>query len=336
MRWSMMCGALLLATPGAAATVPVPVSPASDLEMAVVESRCPTFSWGSVADARAYELIVYRLDDDGAPTDPELRRAFPGGVTSWTPTLESCLERGGRYAWAIRAATAEGSTPWSPATIFDIAELPGWISRREAVALAQRLLAAAPGSHEPAAGAEAGETPRDGSHTSSGGSLPAEAPAFDSSAGERDAVEPPPATLTVEGEVRGVGPDGKGRIWGLGGPGTIVHGTGSGLCENSGAGVFFGLSNRMVPWYGLRYACPFGTWVCQEADRLHTVCDTDREDDNQDGRGCDESWFDFAANNHKGWIHRPSGDYSGTTMYEQGNSGSSTVCSRLPVWCCSN
>lgn len=335
MRWSVLGGALLLAPAVAVATLPgpVPVSPGSDLGVAVVESRCPTFSWGSVAAARAYELIVYKLGEDGEPTAPELRRGFPAGVTSWTPTLESCLERGGHYAWAIRAITAEDSMPWSPATLFEIAELPGQLSRREALVLAQRLLDAASGTVEPDGAVEPAAIST-GASRSLDDTLPAEARPASPSAGETELAETPAAAkFTVTGEVRSVGLDGTARVWGLGPPGTIRYGTGSGLCEYSG--VYFGLSQRMVPWYAAQYACPVGTWVCQEADRGNTACDTERPDDNQDGRSCDESWLDWAADNHKGWIHKPSGEYSASTRIEQGNSGVNTICSRLPVWCCS-
>lgn len=79
---------------------PVAVSPGSVAGMDSIRDGCPTFSWGAVEGARAYELVVYRLPEEAAPI---LRHGLPAGASSWTPPLAKCLAPGGRYAWAVRA-----------------------------------------------------------------------------------------------------------------------------------------------------------------------------------------------------------------------------------------
>ena len=82
---------------GLAAEAPVAVSPGAASKLALIEGRCPTFSWGAVTGAKGYELVVYRLGEEGPAARPVLRESFAGTASSWTPALEHCLERGGRY-----------------------------------------------------------------------------------------------------------------------------------------------------------------------------------------------------------------------------------------------
>ncbi len=93
---------------GLASEAPVAVSPGDASKLAVVEARCPTFSWGSVERAKSYELVAYRIGEEGEKADVVLRQTFPGSVDSWTPSLDLCLERGGRYAWSVRATGGLG------------------------------------------------------------------------------------------------------------------------------------------------------------------------------------------------------------------------------------
>ena len=88
---------LVLCSAAWAAESPVAVSPGASSKLALVEARCPTFSWGSVARAGSYELVVYRLGEEGEEPQPVFRQNFAGSVTSWTPSLDRCLERGGQY-----------------------------------------------------------------------------------------------------------------------------------------------------------------------------------------------------------------------------------------------
>ena len=50
----------VVATPQLSAQAPEVVSPGAVDRVAQVEGRCPTFFWGAVPKAAAYELVVYR------------------------------------------------------------------------------------------------------------------------------------------------------------------------------------------------------------------------------------------------------------------------------------
>lgn len=107
-----------------AAEAPPAVSPGGASKLALVEARCPTFSWGEVEEARGYELVIYRLGKEGEELQPVLRRFFPGSVETWTPSLDLCLERGGRYAWSVRAVGETGASRWSAPSLFKVAPAP--------------------------------------------------------------------------------------------------------------------------------------------------------------------------------------------------------------------
>jgi hypothetical protein len=127
----------LLALAGAAlaAEAPVAVSPGHASKLARVEARCPTFSWGEVEGAKSYELVVYRVGERGEQAEPLLRQSFPGSVESWTPSLDSCLERGGQYAWSVRAVGGRDASEWSSPSLFDVAPGPSEAEFEEAVAV---------------------------------------------------------------------------------------------------------------------------------------------------------------------------------------------------------
>ena len=92
----------------AAAALPEGVSPGAADRMAMTRAECPTFSWEAVAGSVLYELVVYRLPEEGASSvglTPDLRDAdevlyarVPGGATSWTPELERWKREGARYS----------------------------------------------------------------------------------------------------------------------------------------------------------------------------------------------------------------------------------------------
>lgn len=122
MRWFIptisalfLCG---LPAPALAADAPVAVSPGHASSLALIEGRCPTFSWGAREVAEQYELAVYRLE--GEEEKPVLRLRLPGAVTSWTPSIDSCLESGGRYAWSVRAVHAGVTGGWSAPRLFEV------------------------------------------------------------------------------------------------------------------------------------------------------------------------------------------------------------------------
>lgn len=129
--WTALC-ILVVSVGWSAAEVPVTVSPAEDGGVPLVADRCPTFSWGSVEGANAYELAVLEAPGKAAPnklaTGSETLRAvivqaIPAPATSWTPSLDRCLRPGGTYAWAVREKGEYGRSDgeWSEWTIFEIA-----------------------------------------------------------------------------------------------------------------------------------------------------------------------------------------------------------------------
>jgi len=122
----VLLGVLGVAVVGSAAEpprTPVIVSPGSAAGVAV-GGGCPTFSWGTVAGATSYELVIYRVGDAGAEAAPVLRQHLAGTANSWTPSLDRCLGRGGRYAWSLRATVDREVSEWSPASIFSVPGKP--------------------------------------------------------------------------------------------------------------------------------------------------------------------------------------------------------------------
>lgn len=114
--------AITLVTHGAVGAMepPVAVSPGSAVGVAQVELRCPTFNWGGVAGAQSYELEVYLVTNGDEEAKLVLRQTVFGKANGWTPSLDSCLERGGQYAWSLRAVGREESSDWSPPILFQV------------------------------------------------------------------------------------------------------------------------------------------------------------------------------------------------------------------------
>jgi hypothetical protein len=133
------CG-LLVATALFGGSEPVTVSPGSATG-ALIEGRCPTFSWGEVEGARSYELVVYRLAEGEEEAQPVLRRSFPGSVDGWTPALDSCLERGAEYAWSVRAVGPEEPSDWSAPSLFEVSAGPSEAEFEEALQVVRGYLA---------------------------------------------------------------------------------------------------------------------------------------------------------------------------------------------------
>lgn len=138
---SRTCLVLTLILTGAqvalAATVPVAVSPGRADAIVPIESRCPAFSWGAATGAEVYELVVYRV---GQEAEPVLTRRIPGSALSWTPALSDCLERGGQYAWSVRAMGQEQTSAWSSPSLFQIAPGLSELELREAIVRVERFL----------------------------------------------------------------------------------------------------------------------------------------------------------------------------------------------------
>jgi hypothetical protein len=63
------------------------------------------------------------------------------GARSWTPSLGSCLEHGGRYAWSVRALTERGEGEWSAPALFRVTAAPSLQEVEAAMAILRRHLA---------------------------------------------------------------------------------------------------------------------------------------------------------------------------------------------------
>ena len=142
----VLTGVLFVVLPAGAAGIPQPVSPGARSAGALVEARCPTFSWAGVEGAAGYELAVFRVA--AAPeAEPVLvtRTSLPERVQTWTPALGQCLERGERYAWSVATtrgrSDAEGALAWAPVLLFEVDRAPSSDELEQAIATIQRHLA---------------------------------------------------------------------------------------------------------------------------------------------------------------------------------------------------
>lgn len=141
------------ATVGRAAEVPVVGSPGAPLGVEIA-TACPTFHWGLVTGAEGHELVVYRLTADGDEAEALLRKRFKAPIDGWTLSSGDCLERGGRYAWAVRALGAEGESPWSAPNLFRVARGPSEAELERALQVVRDYFAATEAEGEPEAPAE--------------------------------------------------------------------------------------------------------------------------------------------------------------------------------------
>ena len=130
---------LVLCSAAWGAEGPVAVSPGSATG-SVISDACPTFSWGAVAAAKFYELVVYRVEEGSEEATPVLRQRISGSALSWTPSLDSCLERGGQYAWSVRAEGRKGSSEWSAPSLFEVAVGPSVAEFEEALQVVLQYL----------------------------------------------------------------------------------------------------------------------------------------------------------------------------------------------------
>ncbi|MFQ5526389.1 MAG: hypothetical protein ACE5GX_09030 [Thermoanaerobaculia bacterium] len=118
------------------------VSPGHVSRIVAVEGRCPTFSWGAVPGATGYELVVYRVSEEGEEAEAVLSQPITGSALGWTPALNHCLERGRRYAWSVRAVGREEASDWSPPSFFRVASGPSAAELEEALGVVREYLAA--------------------------------------------------------------------------------------------------------------------------------------------------------------------------------------------------
>ncbi len=176
LRGVLSVSLLLISVWGArAAEAPVAVSPGDASKLVRVEFRCPTFSWGALPDAKSYELVVYRLRSEGDQEAPLIRKNISGSALSWTPSLDRCLERGGRYAWSVRAMGAKDESEWSQPNLFEVASGPSEVEFEAAVEVVQAYLAAR--DEEAAQAASSASLPKVGESVSGESSGASAAPA---------------------------------------------------------------------------------------------------------------------------------------------------------------
>jgi len=130
------------------------VSPGAVDRIDEVEGRCPTFIWGGVSGALAYELVVYRLPDepqasgtagiDLTASDEVLYSRVPGGATAWQPRLADGLDPGESFVWFVRAVLREEAGEvieagdWSIGRFFSIPAMPSAMEVDAALEVLQR------------------------------------------------------------------------------------------------------------------------------------------------------------------------------------------------------
>ncbi len=129
------------------------VSPGALDHSAIVENRCPTFSWQASPDTVLYELVAYRWPDNEelsesklGPEDEVLYARVPSGASSWTPSSDQCFAPGGDYVWFIRSVKEiEGdqiisSGEWSHGRNFSIPATPSVDQVTEALEILHRYV----------------------------------------------------------------------------------------------------------------------------------------------------------------------------------------------------
>jgi hypothetical protein len=328
-RFGLLVANMVLAGAAAlwAGEAPVAVSPGDASKVTLVEGRCPTFSWGEVAGAKLFELVVYRVGENGETTRQVQRRSFPGSVESWTPSLESCLDRGVRYAWSVRAVGRQRAFGWSAPSLFEVAAGPTEAELEDALEVVRQYLPEASSTVNAAQERSVASRPRSGRLDF----VPLTAPVVPTV----DSAGNTTARLTVDGEVRTTDSSGAPLIWGRGRPGVIVYpqvGTGS-FCSN-GLSNRFGLSSVMVDWGSAADGCPVGTWVCRTSDVV--ACNTTRPDSSLDAWECDATPIDRDENAHIGWLAEMdlADLVRGRIFSETGFETSGGTCATLAVWCC--
>lgn len=311
MGGTLVC--FLAALPAAwAAEIPAPASPGSAVGTTIAD-RCPTFSWSRADGASSYELAVYRVRDEPVE-EASLELSFEGSATSWTPALDRCLERNGRYGWTVRALGTAGRSPWSQPLLFNVAAVPSAEEVEAAMATVEIYLRSI-----------GGEAPR------AAVAAPADVPPASTAAAPPSGLDLLEPALQVDGEVRTVDSGGLPKSWGKGRPGTEdVWGLLFGPCSNGN--IRFGLSQVAVDWGSAAEACPAGTWVCRRNEVV--ACNTGRPDSDFDGMSCDGSGNDYPSDAHRGWLSRGTLSLSTAAFKEDGGDFIIGTCGTLPTWCC--
>jgi hypothetical protein len=122
----------------AAGEGPLAVSPGSQTAASAAAVSCPTFSWSAADDAMAYELVVYRVKDNGE-LEAVLEAHAPRGATSWTPSARECPGAGQQFAWAIRSSGGARVGAWSEVLHFETPGRPTDDEVRDALQVLRRF-----------------------------------------------------------------------------------------------------------------------------------------------------------------------------------------------------
>ncbi len=218
----------LVATP---TTATESVSPGAVDRVAVVETRCPTFSWGITDGAAAYDLAAYVLPENAAQQveltagNDVLFTRVAGSATSWTPSAEQCFAPGGRYVWFVRAVTELAGDQvieageWSAGRFFEVPAAPSAEEMARALEVLKRWEAAGGGGEESAfpAGTRSGGASPTLRRSGWGGVL----------SGADAGSAAPKSVPTASAAIRGEHPDTAGEKYGV--VGTSASPGGAGL-----------------------------------------------------------------------------------------------------------
>lgn len=239
--------ALLVLVAGSAAATEG-VSPGTVDRVAVVDTRCPTFSWQEAAGAALYELLAYRLPaEDGAgvelcPEDEVLYARVPGGASSWTPSSEQCFDPGGRFVWFVRGVMQLAGDEvieageWSAPRYFEVPAGPTPEELARALDVLKRWQAAN-GSPPLSAAADSGAVIDSGSRTGTGsGSSRRKGERGGEREGEANlkAGGGPRSMETASAAIRGANPETALEAYGVVGISGSVDGAGVGAANTEG------------------------------------------------------------------------------------------------------
>ncbi len=78
-----------------------------------------------------------------------IRQRIPGSALGWTPSIDRCLERGGRYAWSVRALGPKAASDWSAPSLFEVAAAPSAAELEAALSVVRSYLETGGGERSP-------------------------------------------------------------------------------------------------------------------------------------------------------------------------------------------
>ncbi len=108
------CGAVFVLAVGAITT---PINAQEPIEEIVERDPCAEYSWDAIPGVDSYNLVVMALPELEDP-HPVIDVQLPPSATSWTPTLDGCLEADNNYFWSVRGVTPQDDADWLPSVVF--------------------------------------------------------------------------------------------------------------------------------------------------------------------------------------------------------------------------